>query len=98
MLCDEDDWQHLRLSHAKLLSSLFYGTLFAYYLCFINDISIRINCNYNKRYYLECQYHINLTFLKTFVKCMKNDIIYIIFYNNSYIWYYIIFSKCYWVS
>jgi len=40
MLCEEDDWQHLRLSHAKLLSSLFYGTLFAYYLCFLNDILI----------------------------------------------------------
>lgn len=38
MLCDEDDWQHLRLSHAKLLSSLLYGTLLAYYLCFVKDI------------------------------------------------------------
>lgn len=42
MLCDEDDWQHLRLSHAKLLSSLFYGTLFAYYLCFLNDVLVYV--------------------------------------------------------
>jgi len=40
MLCEEDDWQHLRLSHAKLLTSLFNGTLFAYCLCFLNDILI----------------------------------------------------------
>jgi len=50
----------------------------------------RINCKYNKRYFLECQYHISFTLLITIVKCKKKwytRILNIIYYNHTFTWY-----------